>query len=106
MFLTVHGSSVVDRGTGGRPVVPVLKIEHKGLKPPTRCYSHRQEVIRREKDSETCEPFSIIYIPDTTHGTAIYANIDPQNHPNVGIYGSPMECLGISRLNHGEPARR
>ena len=26
---------------------------------------------------------------------AIYAYIDPQNHPNVGIYGSPMECLGI-----------
>ena len=25
---------------------------------------------------------------------AIYAYIDPQNHPNVGIYGSPMECLG------------
>ena len=22
--------------------------------------------------------------------------IDPQNHPNVSIYGSPMECLGIS----------
>ena len=25
----------------------------------------------------------------------IYAYIDPSNHPNVGIYGSPMECLGI-----------
>ena len=25
---------------------------------------------------------------------AIYAYIDPQNHSNVGIYGSPMECLG------------
>ena len=25
---------------------------------------------------------------------AIYAYIDPPNHPNVGIYGSPMECLG------------
>ena len=24
---------------------------------------------------------------------AIYT-IDPSNHPNVGIYGSPMECLG------------
>ena len=24
----------------------------------------------------------------------IYAYIDPQNHPNVGIYGSSMECLG------------
>ena len=26
---------------------------------------------------------------------AIYAYIDPRNHPNVGIYGSPMECLAI-----------
>ena len=26
---------------------------------------------------------------------AIYDYIDPQNHPNVGIYGSPMECLGM-----------
>ena len=25
---------------------------------------------------------------------AIYAYIDPPNHPNVGIYGSPMERLG------------
>ena len=25
----------------------------------------------------------------------INAYIDPQNHPNVGKYGSPMECLGI-----------
>ena len=24
----------------------------------------------------------------------IYAYIDPQNHPNVGKYTSPMECLG------------
>ena len=24
----------------------------------------------------------------------IYAYIDPPNHPNVGIYDSPMECLG------------
>ena len=30
----------------------------------------------------------------TLHGTAIYAYIDPQYHPNVGIYGSPMECPG------------
>ena len=29
--------------------------------------------------------------PDTTDGTAIYAYIDPQL---IGIYGSPMECLG------------
>ena len=25
---------------------------------------------------------------------AIFAYIDPQNHPNVGIYGSPMGSLG------------
>ena len=25
---------------------------------------------------------------------SLYAYIDPQNHLNVGIYGSPMECLG------------
>ena len=32
-------------------------------------------------DMNTC------IIPDTTNGTAIYAYIDPQNHPNVGRYG-------------------
>ena len=26
---------------------------------------------------------------------AIYAYIDPQNHPNVYKYTSPMECLGV-----------
>ena len=26
---------------------------------------------------------------------AIYAYIDPPNHPNVGIYGIYMECLGL-----------
>ena len=26
---------------------------------------------------------------------AIYAYIDPPNHPNVGIYDSPMESLGL-----------
>ena len=25
---------------------------------------------------------------------AIYAYIDPSNHPNVGIYMAYMECLG------------
>ena len=34
-------------------------------------------------------------VPDKTHGIAIYAYIDPQNHPNVGVYGSPMERLGV-----------
>ena len=29
----------------------------------------------------------------TLHGTAIYAYIEPSNHPSVGIYGSPVECL-------------
>ena len=28
--------------------------------------------------------------PQTLHGTAIYAYISPPNHPNVGIYGSPI----------------
>ena len=32
------------------------------------------------------------YNPDTPC-IAIYAYIDPSSHPNVGIYGSPMECL-------------
>ena len=27
-----------------------------------------------------------IDIPQTLHGTAIYAYIDPSNHPNVGKY--------------------
>ena len=26
---------------------------------------------------------------------SIYAYIDPPNHPNVGKYGSLMECLGV-----------
>ena len=29
------------------------------------------------------------------HSMQIYTYIDPSNHPNVGIYGSPMECLGF-----------
>ena len=29
---------------------------------------------------------------------AIYAYIDPPNHPNVGIYGSPMQRLGLESL--------
>ena len=35
-------------------------------------------------------------IPDTTHGTAIYAApLTPLAPPQlIGIYGSPMECLG------------
>ena len=39
----------------------------------------------------------------TLHGTAIYAYIDsdPPNYPIVGIYGSPMECLGCVRVSHG-----
>ena len=36
----------------------------------------------------------VLFYTQTLHGTAIYAYIDPPNHPNVGIYGSPMECLG------------
>ena len=36
-------------------------------------------------------------IPDTTHVTAIYAApLTPLAPPQlIGIYGSPMECLGI-----------
>ena len=40
-------------------------------------------------DMNTC------IIPDTTNGTAIYAYIDPQNHPNLGTYMAHMECLGM-----------
>ena len=36
-----------------------------------------------------------------TPWTAIYAYIDPPNHPNVGIYGSPMECMWNSYLHWG-----
>ena len=32
----------------------------------------------------------------TLHGTAIYAYIDPSNHPNVGKYYIYMECLGYN----------
>ena len=31
--------------------------------------------------------FAGFFKPQTLRGTAIYAYIDPQNHPNVGIYG-------------------
>ena len=31
----------------------------------------------------------------SVYAISIYAYIDPQNHPNVGKYGSPMECLGV-----------
>ena len=37
----------------------------------------------------------ILVISQALHGTAIYAYIDPPHHPNVSIYGSPMECLGL-----------
>ena len=30
----------------------------------------------------------------TLHVTGIYAYIEPANHLNVGIYSSPMECMG------------
>ena len=33
-----------------------------------------------------------IYNPDTTHGTAIYGYVDPQNHLNVDM--AYMESLG------------
>ena len=47
-----------------------------------------------------------------THTLHVYAYIDPQNLPNVGIYGSPMErlgyCLEVYALTHqhgsGAPA--
>ena len=39
-----------------------------------------------------------IYKSQTLHGTAIHTYIDPVNHPNVGIYGAYMECLGIGEL--------
>ena len=36
--------------------------------------------------------------PQTLHGTATYAApLTPWHHPNVSIYGSPMECLGEIR---------
>ena len=37
-----------------------------------------------------------VYIPDATHGTAIYADqLGWCQGVDVGIYGSPMECLGM-----------
>ena len=37
--------------------------------------------------------------PDTTHGSVIYADQarGGERGVNVGIYGSPMECLGFER---------
>ena len=41
----------------------------------------------------------------TLHGTGIHAYIEPPNHPQlIGIYGSPMERLGISLLRRSNPA--
>ena len=28
----------------------------------------------------------------------MYAYIDPQNHPNVGIYGSPISCVWLIQI--------
>ena len=36
-----------------------------------------------------------MYISQTLHVCHICRPIDPSNHPNVGKYASPMECLGI-----------
>ena len=38
-----------------------------------------------------------LHFADTTHGTAIYADqVFPLAPPQlIGIYGSPMECLGL-----------
>ena len=37
----------------------------------------------------------------TLHGTGIYAYMDPPKPPQlIGIYGSPMECLGIQTHGH------
>ena len=45
---------------------------------------------------ESCS-YLLHCIPLCKHSIyAIYAYIDPQNDPNVGIYGSPMECLGYA----------
>ena len=32
--------------------------------------------------------------PKRSMGLPYMPYIDPTNHPNVGIYGSPMECMG------------
>ena len=55
-----------------------------------------QAIDKRPKrpDPRKRRTSALIYSPDTTQGTAIYAYIDPQNHPNVGIYMAYMECLG------------
>ena len=35
-----------------------------------------------------------LHFTHTLHGTGIYVYIDSPNHPNVGIYDNPMECMG------------
>ena len=44
------------------------------------------------------------HLSQTLHGTAIYAYIDPQNHPNGGIYG--IHGHGVSGyLQSKQPVR-
>ena len=49
-------------------------------------------------------------LSQTLHGTAIYANIDPPNHPNVGIYGihgvSGYDVVVALQILHLDPTLR
>ena len=64
-------------------------------------WKHRQSTLGMHQCTGHCVRLSLesvflssSYISRTLHD-AIYAYIDSSNHPNVGICGSPMECLGL-----------
>ena len=41
-----------------------------------------------------------IHLSHTFHGTGIYAYIAPPKLPQlIGIYSSPMECMGIASIS-------
>ena len=66
--------------------------------PPTRALSSPMaESSLMDKSKNFIEPGQPpVAGPNTTHGTAIYADqLTPQTTAMyIGIYGSPMECLG------------
>ena len=53
-------------------------------------YKRFHPVPQNRRENRTLTRKNLVpkqHITQTLHGTAIYAYIDPSNHPNVGIYG-------------------
>ena len=73
-----------------------LNVQTVSTLPVEECSLQRQGRHKpRHSRAEMPDMEPILVISQALHGTAIYAYIDPPHHPNVSIYGSPMECLGL-----------